>query len=841
MSKMEGFLMKKGWFNNWKMRYVTCSENVLAIFKTKDDNQTKNTFNVIDCNVKRIDPKRWNRKFVFRLKVADKRMYLAAEDENSLNKWFNAIKGRVQRASLLGANALRCATNDRRRSTMASLSRTDIQNLVEFQLTEYLKSYNKAIESSTDPEAQFKFAETCGEFLSICHSHAKNCFSLNEIKAVPGIEANFILPNERKHILKRMKELSRLFSLHVKDVYFPLQCLIDYAGKTIFLETKVEGTDQLSPENSQKLIDIGLDLEKTKAVQDSEGRLWILSAKFKTLNEKKIDIAKFVHELDYMQIFVFDSQSLSDAMRSHQVAISKLPQLAEMTTIPAIRVLFQVEMIARTCKHIILDRLTEIDKLQWTQEIVKYFNLILGNNNESEEFWKETLTPMIKEKYDVEIDKHIPMLHMPQLFISLQFHTGFDFKDISDYDFTQEQPILLEHLTSMNAVPHHFFVEICTSLRNIPEDPYKSLMNGFYNDAVLSLNNKVSLFQSIYGDENIFVASGLSQLSLAYLGLGDIGKAELCARGSIGAGRHYHCALIPAYITLITTCKPEEVDKYTDESLKIVNFQLGENHWFVADILIASSSAHQNANDLNTATKLAQSAAEIVHPLLGSAHPKTARCSLLQGRIQRVLGNFANAQPLIQQALFSMTSAFGPNSVQVAECEFELADVLFDSGKSEEAEAEALKAYKIRQKMFEPDNSLVINCIQQLALIYDTLNEVDKAFEYYRILINFLKNLEDETIFEEMVKVMKNILCLFFRSFGITQRQTVNRIRRKEVSSDEMKSLFQKLIDNDPIDYSKDLFEKYQKNGDPSDFDSLAAIYHIAMDDISKLTWLEDH
>ena len=107
--------------------------------------------------------------------------------------------------------------------------------------------------------------------------------------------------------------------------------------------------------------------------------------------------------------------------------------------------------------------------------------------------------------------------------------------------------------------------------------------------------------------------------------------------------------------------------------------------------------------------------------------------------------------------------------------------------------------------------------------------------------MNFLKSLEDESIFEEMVKVMRNILCLFFRSFGVHQRQTVNQLRRKESSNDEMKSLFQKLIDNDPINFVKDLFEKYQQDGDPSEFDSLAAIYHIAMDDMSKLAWLEDH
>ena len=841
MSKMEGFLMKKGWFNNWKMRYVTCSDKVLSIFKAKGEEKTGNTFNVIDCSIKKIDAKRWNRKYVFRLKVAGKRFYLAAEDETTLNKWINVIRGRVERESLLGANAVRAAQCDKRRSTMASLSRLDCQQLISFQADTLVETYKNAIISSTDPEAQFKFAETCGEFLAIAHSQSQGIFQANEIHAIDGMNVRFVNKKERRDVLKQMKVISYLYSMHTENVFFPLQCLIDYTGRTLFIEVKVDGTDKISPENAQRIQDMGLDPKTTKALQDKNGKLWILSSDVEPPTANEDDIKKFVRSLDNMLMFVFDSQSLSEQMRSHNIPVSKLPELSDLTTIPAIRTLIQTEMIARTCKHIISDRLAEVEKIQWTREIIKYFDFILGNNEESNKFWEETLTPRIKDKFGVEITKQLPMLHMPQLFFSLQFHTGADFKDINEYDFSQEHPVLLEHMSSINAVPHHFLVEICTSLRDIDEDPYSQLSCGFYNNAMLALNNKVSLFQSIYGDENVFVASGLSQLSQAYLGLGYADKADLCARGAIGAGRHFHAALIPAYITLISTCQEEEIDKYMNEALQIVNFQLSDIHWFEADVLMAAASAKQNTNNLQEAAKLAQDAVEIVYPLLGPGHPKTAKCGLLQGKIHRMLGQFAAAQPLIQQALYAMINAFGEHSVQCAECKFELADVLLDSGQSEDAEREALEALKIRQDNYEADNSLVIDCIQQLAVIYDTMNIPEKAYTYYKILINFLKKLEDESIFEEMVKVMRNILCLFFRTAGTTNIQTVNLLRRKKVGVDEMKAAFQHLIDNDPIDITKTLFDNYQNTGEPNDFDTLAAIYHIGMDDMSTLTWLEEH
>ena len=496
-------------------------------------------------------------------------------------------------------------------------------------------------------------------------------------------------------------------------------------------------------------------------------------------------------------------------------------------------------MITRTAKKILMKQYEGLEEGEYTTETIKFFNLVLGNDQESEDFWKTTLTPAIQKKFNVEITRDIPLLHLPQLFFSLQFHTGADFKDTSEYDFTQPKPLLLEHLNGLFSIPHHLFVELSLSLRHQEEDPYQQLFQGYFNQAMLSLNSKISIYQSLYGDENAYVASGLAQLSQAYIGLGDTEKAVICARGSLGAGRQIHATLIPAYMTLISTSEPEEIEGLMAEALKIVRFQLGEIHWFIADIYMASANSLTNYNQFQNAAQYSQQAFEIVHPLLGSGHPKTAQCSLLQGKIQRMMKQFAPARSLIQQALYAMTAAFGSRSVQVAECYYELADVLLDSGKSDEAEESSKSALAIREAQFGNEDPLVIETIQQMALIYDTMGKVDEAFTYYLRLFNFLRSFEDESIFEETIKVLRNMIVLFFRTSHNQSRQTVVQLKRKKIEEEEMTKVFQNLLENDHYQIMTSLMNTYHEKGDFDAFNTLAAIYHIGLDDLSSLSFLQ--
>lgn len=836
---MEGWLMKKGWFNSWKMRFVICSDRTLSIFKSKGE-KTGNSFNIIDCTIKEIDHKRWNRKFVFRVKIARKRMYFAAEDENSMNKWIASIQGRVQRASLLGANFRRTSGIQRRRSSpMVSLSRPDMD---VFQIQKFTNVFFEASIKPDDPQAQFAFAEVCGEFLSYTHSQSMELFAAQTLPNSDIVKIEFLnSPSERKNRLKIMKNLAAIVEKRIPNVFVPLQCVIDFCGKSLFFETKISGTTSLTPLNADVLSRIGGSLDTLGYVQDIKGKVWVNKAEGLFSTASKNDIEKYIKMIDKMQVPVFDSQSLTDSLKTYKIPISKLPELAEMTCIPSIRVLIQIEMIARSAKSIFHEKIIRSEPLERNNEVVKFFNLILGTSDDANRFWNTVLTPRIVEKFRIRLDRNIPLLHLPQLFFSLQYHTGADFADTDKYVFESPSPLTVENLLSLNAVPHHNLLEISSSLRLLKKDANLLLSDSHYGDAIIVLNNAVSMYQSIFGDENIYVASGLAKLSASYCGSGDNEKALLCAQGALGAGRKFHCSLIPAYISQILSSPVEQINDLQKQAQAIIAFQLGSFHWLSSDVMVATANAYQSSGNYKEGLKHSQGAVAAVESLLGSDHPKTAKCILLQGIIQRMLGQNASAEPLIEQSLFAMTAAYGENSPQVAECLFELADVLLESGKVETALVSSLKSFEIRENVYDFESTPVIDSVQQLAIIYDALNQADNAFDYYKRLLNFLKRLEEEAVLEETIKVIRNVLCLFFRSVGSQNRQLIAQLRRRQIMDIEQKmsTTFQQLIENEPIDFSNKLLSAYQKSGDANAYDTLTALYHIAFDEISSFTWIE--
>ena len=381
--------MKKGWFNNWKMRYVICSDRTLSIFKSKGE-KSGNSFNVIDCTIKQIESKRWNRKFVFRVKISRKKLYFAAEDEINLKKWINAIEGKVQRASLLGANIRQSIENKKRRSSpMISLSRNDLENKFNFQINKFMNIFIDALIKHDDPQIQYTFAELCGEFLSLCYSLSLQIFDSNNLPLNEFI--NYKILNsieERKEKLLQMKNLSSFLEKNINNILIPLQCIIDFCGKSIFFELKINSNNSLSPLNADILSRLEVPLDTLNYKQDNNGKIWLFNGNgfYKPINDDLIN--DYINLIDKMQIIVYDSQTLTESLKNHKIPIKKLPYIAENTNIPSIRSLIQTEIIARTAKTLFNEKLKDIHPLERNLEIIKFFNLLFGNSLESNKFWK---------------------------------------------------------------------------------------------------------------------------------------------------------------------------------------------------------------------------------------------------------------------------------------------------------------------------------------------------------------------------------------------------------------------------------------------------------------------
>ena len=74
---------------------------------------------------------------------------------------------------------------------------------------------------------------------------------------------------------------------------------------------------------------------------------------------KKTFINEFVKKLDNMDLPVFDSHSLRIAMTMFGVCMRQLGEVAKCTSLPHIRSLLEIEMIARTMKNVFFSELAD--------------------------------------------------------------------------------------------------------------------------------------------------------------------------------------------------------------------------------------------------------------------------------------------------------------------------------------------------------------------------------------------------------------------------------------------------------------------------------------------------
>ena len=160
---------------------------------------------------------------------------------------------------------------------MTSLPRVDYGESLAFETDTFVEGYQAAVRHATDPEAQFRFAEVCGEFLALAHSQGQGLFRSMELKKITGLSMRLVEASERKKYLKRMKGVAALYKKRNANVILPLQCLVDFGGRTIFVEVAGdEATHELSPEDQEKIASLGIE-SGVEAFKDKNGRIWITS------------------------------------------------------------------------------------------------------------------------------------------------------------------------------------------------------------------------------------------------------------------------------------------------------------------------------------------------------------------------------------------------------------------------------------------------------------------------------------------------------------------------------------------------------------------------------------
>jgi hypothetical protein len=211
-----------------------------------------------------------------------------------------------------------------------------------------------------------------------------------------------------------------------------------------------------------------------KQHEEEAGEMRVLEARASPLLECMKNfytrtVPDLARALDTLSTLPFDSYSLSQCFHSYGVGMHHLGTVYSMSKSRVTRRFLLCEAIARCAKVIISNILRDILRkekavtlvaelrerseradyidhmndvqLRKEAKILEFYNLVFGSSQESSTFWKVVLPDMAFQKFSLVLPTALQaltktqFLHLPQLFLAMQYHTGVLFLDHCEYPF----------------------------------------------------------------------------------------------------------------------------------------------------------------------------------------------------------------------------------------------------------------------------------------------------------------------------------------------------------------------------------------------------------------------
>jgi hypothetical protein len=345
-------------------------------------------------------------------------------------------------------------------------------------------------------------------------------------------------------------------------------------------------------------------------------------------------IPQLAKSLDTTSSIPLDSFSFTNTFHSYGVSMRHMGIVYSLTTCTHSKKMIISEAVSRSCKVLLNNRLKLIarkgkastinadnrghsSKEHYTEHmkhlheerkdaVLIFFNLIFGSSKSSESFWATILADTVFQKFGFVLPTSRPnvskydILHLPQLFLSLQYHTGVLFHDHCQYDldaassecvFTLNDiinyslPVAKPITTSQNKVTSSGFVGYADTLA-LP-----CMMSGVKTESISLLRLRMSMqltaFQHCASTKDSAECSKTAYLlALALYSNGDYNEAIKVINNQIENTSKY-TAMTGRFYMLNMCCffKAKNLERHInlaviafDAAKAIFSYTLGSNH-----------------------------------------------------------------------------------------------------------------------------------------------------------------------------------------------------------------------------------------------------------------------
>ncbi|KAI8911121.1 translation initiation factor eIF3 subunit 135-domain-containing protein, partial [Gorgonomyces haynaldii] len=437
-------------------------------------------------------------------------------------------------------------------------------------------------------------------------------------------------------------------------------------------------------------------------------------------------IPSFIQSLDAMEVRPFDSYSLTLEMHKRGVNVRYLGLICHKSSIPFIRNICLIEMVARTAKHVFRTRLREailhfksVGATNIDAEMrgygASFFSSVLGVGDKTKHMFESRLRPLLVKKFGYPINwRQFTGINKHALFHAMQYHCGVIFDDSMDYDFDVSIPV--ERFLG--------FQHRVKTLQGTPRDVSRT---GLKEEERLAY--MLQRHFKMLGSKSKLVPSNLSAQYLttvaAYFNSTNrYEEARLYAQAacSIANKNHIVSSLASAqHLDALAGLQSTTMGGPDPTILSIYRQALlvGQWHWGQDSLMSMClhdkmSLIYHKAKDTKQALEHHKMSLEIAEKSLGKTHFITAGYLTRAGCYLSNLGFIEEAILHLTQAAEVFTSLQASPSL-IAEVHYYFADCLSARGDIDGAIHHAQKCRKIRERIYGLSDPRVMDSCRQTA------------------------------------------------------------------------------------------------------------------------------
>ena len=260
-----------------------------------------------------------------------------------------------------------------------------------------------------------------------------------------------------------------------------------------------------------------------------------------------------------------------------------------------------------------------------------------------------------------------------------------------------------------------------------------------------SLNRRVlEMHRKLHGSRHALIADDMLNLSAIQLNLGHPAEAEEFARQALEINRAWYGNDHPETAASLTALaqalmhqeRYDEADDLLQQALAIQERVYGKVHPRVALALNELGAVALKRGKLDEAEARFRRVVEIYRAANGDRHYTVAISMANLGSVYLERKAYARAEQLFRDALERYKETLPPNHLNIGITQIKLGRALVRQHRYAEAEGHSLAGYEILSKQTSPSVSWLKSAREDLAAVYDALNQPEKAGRFLAELVN---------------------------------------------------------------------------------------------------------